>query len=47
VNGTCRWLYNGSLPVGEYTAEIEMTTTTGLKYITPSFDIEVINSLPS
>ena len=46
VDGECRWLYGGTLSTGDYKAEIELTTTGGLKYITPSFDIEVVSGLP-
>ena len=46
TNGELRYLYDGALPVGDYKGEIELTTDGGLKYITPSFDIEVVSGLP-
>jgi hypothetical protein len=46
INGTCKWLYRGALNAGMYRAEIEITFSGGLKYITPTFDIEIIASLP-
>ena len=46
TNGECRYLYDGALSVGDYKGEIELTTLGGLKYITPSFDIEIVSGLP-
>jgi hypothetical protein len=46
ANGELRWNYNSALSVGEYKAEIEVTTDAALVYITPSFDVDIIASLP-
>jgi len=45
TNGELKYLYEGNLSVGDYKGEIELTTGS-LRYITPSFDVEVIASLP-
>jgi hypothetical protein len=47
LDGKCRYLYDGTLSVGNYKAEIEFTyVSSGLKYITPTFDIDVVSNLP-
>ena len=46
TEGECRYLYQGQLPTGEYKGEIEITTGAGVKYITPTFTLEIVSDLP-
>ncbi len=45
TGGICKYLYNGSLTTGMYKAEIEIINGDTI-YITPTFDIDVVTSLP-
>jgi len=45
IDGLCRYLYDGSLTVGMYKAEVEVSNES-IRYITPTFDINVIAGIP-